>query len=153
MLTNEIIKFRDFKPDDLNKYLEMTSIFYSSDAVSEEIPISYARNTFNLCIQRKPYLRGILLLKNEEIIGYSILTFAYYNESGGLTLWVDELFIFKKHRGLGYGKKFFEFIEHEYRNKIKKIFLDVSQENKAIKLYEKLGYSFNSQQNMYKKIL
>ena len=64
-------------------------------------------------------------------------------EVGGMAAWIEELYIDEAFRNHGIGSKFFSFLSEELCGKIKRIRLEVGDENDGAKrLYERLGFEF-----------
>jgi len=66
-------------------------------------------------------------------------------------LWVDEVYILPEYQSNGLGSEIFAFIENKYKDNVARIRLDVEEENdRAIKLYQKLGFKVLDYLQMYK---
>ena len=60
-----------------------------------------------------------------------------------MAAWIEELYVDSDFRGLGIGSRFFDFLKDEFKGKIKRLRLEVGDENEgAKKLYERLGFEF-----------
>lgn len=121
--------------------LEMMRKFYTSPAVftngSEEV---FSEDIEN-CINDNPYLEGYVVENSEEIQGYAMIAKSFSTEFGKPCIWIEDLYIMDKYRGLGLGNMFMEFITKKYTDCIFR--LEVEEENdKAVKLYEKFGFTF-----------
>ena len=86
----------------------------------------------------------IYVIKEEKIIGYAIINIKDKNSHGTRFrkyLCIEVLAIDESTRGKGYGTKLIEFLKDLGRKELcTDIYLSVNEENeKAIKLYEKLG--------------
>jgi diamine N-acetyltransferase len=136
---------------DKDKYIDMSKQFYRSDAVSHNIPDDNIRETFNIIMAGSPYADGYIFENKGEIAGYLLLSFTYSNEAGGLVLWIEEVYILPEYQGRGFGIEFLTFIEKTYKNKVARIRLEVEKSNqKAIKLYKKIGFTNLDYLQMYK---
>jgi len=133
---------KDFEKNDLNDYITMSNDFYTSSAVDHKIPNSYFKITFDECIKKSPYCRGLMIrTDNGQAVGFALLSFTHSNESGGFVVLLEELFVSDKFRGCGVAKQFFNFLYSQYDKKATRYKLEVTKTNEgAIKLYEKLGY-------------
>lgn len=132
--------FRDFVAADRTDYLEMSRDFYSGGAVAHAIPDEHFERTFKLCVEGSPFVRGLMIEKDGQRLGYGLLSFTYSNEAGGNVVLVEELYLKDGARGKGLGSAFFAFIETEYPC-TKRFRLEVSHGNQgAYQLYERLGY-------------
>jgi ribosomal protein S18 acetylase RimI-like enzyme len=129
---------RKINPNDKVKFIAMAQDFYNSAAVLHNISAANFDQTFAVIISESPLIDGLIFEYNGKIAGYSLLTFTYSNEAGGLVLWVDELYITPEYRGKGLGTELLEFINNNYANKISRIRLEVEKSNQnAIQLYRK----------------
>ena len=73
-------------------------------------------------------------------VGYALVTSYWCNEEGGNILVLDELYISPNSRHHGYGSKFLEWLEHEFKGKAVEITLEVLKTNQdARSLYKKDG--------------
>lgn len=145
--------FRKFKPEDKDSFVKMSKEFYSSDAVSHSIPDENIVDTFELIVQGSPYVEGYIIECEGRLAGYAQLSLSYSTEAGGITLWLEELYIRESFRGKGIGAKFLQFMEDEKAGKIARIRLEVTTSNiGAIKLYKKFGYKEMDYMGMYKEI-
>ncbi len=132
---------RPFEEKDRRIYLEMAEEFYETNAVLHKAPKENFIKTFNAIMENSPYIKGYILEHNKEIAGFALVCPAYSNEAGGLTLWLEELFVKSKFQGKGLGRAFFSFIEEEAAGFAKRLRLEVHPQNtRAIALYRKLAY-------------
>jgi len=132
---------RDFTVNDKQHYIDMAKDFYSSEATLYNINESKLNKTFEQIINKSPHIRGLILEENNQIIGYGLITFIWICESGGLTVWLDELYIKENFRNKGYGSKYFEWVFNKYNNNDISFRLEVCSKNlKVKKLYESFGF-------------
>lgn len=87
-------------------YLRFAKAFYHSDAVDHAIPLSHMARTFDALTAGSPYLAGYLLTRQGTPAGYALLMKTWSQEAGGLTVWVDELYVDPAFRGAGLGGAF-----------------------------------------------
>ncbi len=88
-------------------------------------------------------LGGIwLILANNQIAGYIVLTFGYSIEFGGKDAFIDELYIKPEFRGLGLGTETLNQIQEEARAlEIQVIHLEVARQNtKAQRFYGQANF-------------
>ncbi len=120
--------------------LEMMRVFYASDAVlsngSEEIFL----NDINNCINDNPYLDGYVVETKNGIAGYAMVAKSYSTEFGKKCIWIEDIYIRPRHRGMGLGNSIMEFITSAYTDCIFR--LEAETENTAaINLYKKHGFT------------
>lgn len=119
----------------------MVKDFYDSEAVLDNIPMENILNTYNEIVSSSPYVKAYLIEEEEETAGYGLISLTYSNEAGGLVVWIEELYIIEKFRGLGLGSKFLNFIETKFSGEAKRFRLEISKTNKsAQRLYLREGY-------------
>lgn len=135
---------RDFLPQDRDIYLQMSREFYSSKAVLHSIPDENILKTFRLCLEKDPFVRGLLVLVDGKPAGYGLLSFTWSNEAGGSCVLLEEAYILPRYQGGGIGGAFLDQIEQEYikAGRAKRLRLEVAPENtRAIALYERKGFA------------
>ena len=142
---------RDFLPDDRTEFLQMCSDFYSGDAVAHAVnPIHFTR-TFDQLMEKNHFIRGLAVEHDGAIAGYCQLSFTWSNEAGGLTVWIEELYVREKYRSRGLGSEFFEFVQREIP--VARYRLEVEPENeRAIALYRRKGFEVLPYGQMVKDI-
>ncbi len=127
---------RELKEQDKEQFITMVDSFYHSEAVLHAIPKEYILNTYNEIISGSPYAKAYIFEEQGEIAGYGQISLTYSNEAGGMVVWIEELFILEKFRGLGLGSAFLDFINKEYALTAKRLRLELCESNKrAEKLY------------------
>lgn len=132
---------RKMKKDDAEIFFEMTELFYASDAVIHPIPQEYHVDTFNEIMRSSVYLDGYIFEIDDKPVGYAITTKTFSHEAGGITLWIDEIYVLKRYRSNGLGKEFFNLLKATLDKSIVRLRLEVDSDNeRAIKLYENMGF-------------
>lgn len=131
---------RKMEPRDRAEIIEMMRVFYTSPAVlsngSEEIFI----RDIDCCLSDSPYAEGYVFEADGVICGYGMLARSYSTEFGKPCIWLEDIYIKKEFRGLGYGSRFIEYVGELYPDAILR--LEVEQENeRAVAVYEKNGFS------------
>ncbi|MEG0091416.1 MAG: GNAT family N-acetyltransferase [Oscillospiraceae bacterium] len=133
---------RDFILQDKPELLDLVEDFYNSNAVVEPIPVQNFANCFDEIINKNPFVRGLTILHEGEILGYAQLSFTYSSEADGMVVLFEELYIKPSYRGKGIAHQVFDFVEKEYRGKAKRIRLECCHCNeKAHRLYSNLGFN------------
>lgn len=135
------IVFRYFKPDDRAEFFRMVKKFYAPPAVlhfpSDEVMLS----CFDASLENPEHIKGIMFEADGAVAGYAIVSMKFETEVGGMAAWIEELYVDDEFRGLGIGSEFFSFLKDELNGKIKRIRLEVGDENDGAKrLYERLGF-------------
>ena len=142
---------RNFEDNDENLFYDMARLFYDSNVTNNNINDKFLQTTFNNCMNNNPYVRGLFVCIDNEVCGYALLTFSYSNEYGGKIMEIDEIFIIDKYRNNGLANYFLSSILSEYENSVVYIEVAVKKDNQAaINLCKKFGFSFNEYLIMYK---
>jgi len=143
---------RKVEEKDRDIYIEMSKAFYRSDAVLHMIPEIHFLTTFDLIVTGSPYAEGYVFEYQDEVVGYTLLSFTYSNEAGGLVLLIEEVYILPDYQGHGFGQEFLAFLESTYRSKVALIRLEVEKSNKsALQLYRKMGFTKTEYIQLYKR--
>ena len=137
------ISFRKFNRNDKDIFYGMVKKFYAPPAVlhfpSDEVMLS----AFDAAVDMPEYVRGYLMECDGKPAGYAMVSLKFETEVGGIAAWIEELFVEEEFRGCGIGSRFFEFLAEEFKGKIKRLRLEVGEENlDAIRLYKRLGFEF-----------
>lgn len=132
---------RDAKQEDKKAVFEMAEDFYNgTDACLRGMDYDHYEKTYALCLTENPYARLLVLEEEGTLQGFCLLSFTWSNESGGFVVLIEELYSRPECRGKGYGKKIMEWLEEEYQEATR-FRLEASYQNqKAIDLYQRLGY-------------
>ena len=135
------MQIRRFRPEERELYLEMADAFYHSPAVLHAVPVSHLERTFDEMMRSDVYADGLLMeTEDGQPAGYMLLSKTYSQESGGYVVWVEELSVLEKYRGLGFGTQALEWVKENYAH-FSRIRLEVEHDNeKAIHLYSRLGF-------------
>lgn len=132
---------RKLLPSDQSIYLDLAHEFYNSSAVLHAVPDAQLLSGFEAVTRENPYTEAFLIESDEKPAGYAVVAQSYSVESGGMILWLEELFLSPRFRGKGLGEEFIAFIEKEYGDRVCRFRLEVLPSNTgAIRLYERLGY-------------
>ena len=112
------INIRKMKESDRRAVTDMMRTFYHSPAVwtngSEEI----YHSDITACVSDNPYAEGFIFETEKEIAGYGMIAKSFSTEFGKPCIWIEDLYLKEKFRGLGIGTSFFSFIEERYPNSI-----------------------------------
>lgn len=133
--------FREPAKKDREQMIQLMNEFYHSPAVLHPIPRSHFEKTFKLLESGSPFAKAYLIEEEGEPAGYALLALTYSNEAGGMTMWIDELYIRPSFQGKGLGKAFFDFLKEQWDGKIFRYRLEIEPDNgRARELYYRLGY-------------
>ena len=96
-----------------------------------------------------------LIQKEQRIVGYVFLSFYFSIEFGGVTAFIDELFVLPRDRGQGIGSKVINLVEQKCLElNLKAIHLESERTNEgATALYLKLGFVDYDRRLMTKKLV
>ncbi|MBR5295143.1 MAG: GNAT family N-acetyltransferase [Clostridia bacterium] len=134
---------RKIKEKDRAVYLKMAKEFYQSDVVLSPVPDENLEKTFDLLIKGSPFADGFVFESEGEVVGYALLARTWSQEAGGEVIWIEEIYLAPEHRGEGFGKAFFRYLETDFAPSARRFRLEVEKENKkAVSLYHSLGFEF-----------
>ena len=145
---------RKFVPEDREDYIRFSTEFYNSPAVDKPIPRENFEHGFDEMMRSDVYVQGYMLVCDGKNVGYCVTMKTYSVEAGGITIWIDELFVLEEYRSKGLGRELFKYIEENGDKKLRRIRLEVEQKNgRAISLYKKMGFEPAPYDGMWKTIL
>ncbi len=137
------INFRRFVPEDRKIFFKFVKKFYAPPAVlhfpSDEVMLS----AFDAAIEMPDLVKGFMIECDGNPAGYAMVSMKFETEVGGMAAWIEELYVDEDYRGRKIGHRFFEFLGEEFKGKIKRLRLEVGDENDGAKrLYKSLGFEF-----------
>lgn len=145
---------RKFVPEDREDYIRFSTEFYNSSAVDKPVPREHFEQGFDEMMRSDVYVQGYMLVCDGNNVGYCVTMKTYSVEAGGITIWIDELFVLEEFRSKGLGRELFKYIEENGDKKLRRIRLEVELENgRAISLYKKMGFEPAPYDGMWKTIL
>lgn len=145
---------RKFVPEDREDYIRFSTEFYNSSAVDKPVPREHFEQGFDEMMRSDVYVQGYMLVCDGNNVGYCVTMKTYSVEAGGITIWIDELFVLEEYRSKGLGMELFKYIEENGDKKLRRIRLEVELENgRAISLYKKMGFEPAPYDGMWKTIL
>ena len=131
---------RKMNAQDKPAVTDMMRKFYASPAVLSNGSEEIFSNDIENCIHDNPYLEGYIMEDSKDIQGYAMIAKSFSTEFGKPCIWIEDLYIKDRYRGLGIGNMFLEFIAKQYAGCIFR--LEVEEENeRALRLYEKCGFT------------
>lgn len=145
---------RKFMPEDREDYIRFSTEFYNSSAVDKPVPREHFEQGFDEMMRSDVYVQGYMLVCDGNNVGYCVTMKTYSVEAGGITIWIDELFVLEEYRSKGLGRELFKYIEENGDKKLRRIRLEVELENgRAVSLYKKMGFEPAPYDGMWKTIL
>ena len=147
-----MIQFKPLIISDIETVVLMMQEFYAIDNYPIDVDIS--KTLLTEFISNKNLGKAWLIIFNDEIVGYIILTFVFSFEYQGKIAFVDELYVTEKARGKGIGSKAIEFIKvQSHKLSLKLIYLEVESHNKkAQNLYIANSFEMHNRKLMRLKI-
>ena len=143
------LEIRKLREEDKELFLSFLHKFYHSEAVLHPTDSVLHLNIFKEIIRSDTYLLCYIFEYENQNAGYALLSKIFCPEVGGSIIWIEQLYINEEFRGKGIAKEFLSFIENEFSPD--RIRLEVEEDNeKAISLYKRNGYSFLPYQQMIK---
>jgi ribosomal protein S18 acetylase RimI-like enzyme len=143
-----MIEFKHITTADIETIVSLMEEFYGIDNYPIKSDVSKA--LFEEFISNKNLGKAWLIVSDNEIVGYLILTFVFSFEYQGKIAFLDELYVTEKARGKGIGSKAIEFIKDEsHKLSLKLIYLEVEPHNKkAQNLYIANGFEMHNRKLM-----
>ena len=132
--------------------VELMREFFSSPAVLSDGNDEIFNADVTACVSDMPFIEGYVFVSDDlgELMGYSMLSMGFSTESGKRRVWIEDLYVKEKFRGMGIGGKFLDFVSEKYKSFV--IRLEVEEENiPAVKLYKKHGFEFIGYSEMIKE--
>lgn len=127
-------------PRHLDLVLQLVQEFCEFD--NHEFNPDKARLAIDDLLVNDAYGRIWLIMVDDAVAGYAVVTLGYSLEYHGCDAFVDEIFLRQPFRGRGIGRQTFSFMEAECQKLgVKALHLEVMPENHiAYKFYRNLGY-------------
>ncbi|RYJ41213.1 GNAT family N-acetyltransferase [Flavobacterium beibuense] len=142
------ITFKPIRTNYIDRTVAMMQDFYAIDNYPIDPVVS--KSLLREFIENEGLGRGWLILDNDTIIGYVILTFVFSFEYKGRIAFLDELYISPKGRGKGIGKQTVDFIHDQALDlAINVIYLEIEGHNMiAQKLYLSKDFTVHNRKLM-----
>ncbi len=135
------INIRLLKQTDYEDFMQMSVAFFDMPCCDHQIETKNFDSTFHHCLKSSTYYTVLILEYDGNIAGFCSLAFSYSTEAGGHTVDFDDIYIKDEYQGLGIGHRLFDFVYANYP--AKRYRLEATADNqRAIKLYQKLGFVF-----------
>ncbi len=131
--------------------MDMMRTFYASPAVHTNGSDEIFESDVNACVDECPFLEGYVFEENGNIVGYAMTAKSFSTEFGKPCIWIEDIYFKPEHRGKGFGKSFFAFLDKTYRDVIFR--LEAEEENgSAVALYKKCGFEIMPYLELKKEI-
>lgn len=124
-----MISIREMTAADEGAVMEMVDRFYHSPAVEHEVDPA------------EPLIQGLVLEEDGRPVGYHYMCIGYSAEVGGRYLLLDELYLAPECRGKGYGEQVIRWAMEQHPE-CARYRLEVTGENRAARLYERMGFRY-----------
>ena len=144
---------RKMENRDAEEVFGMMRQFYDSPAVFHTSSDAVLRKDIEDCISDMPLVEGFVFEEDEKLLGYAMTALNYTTEYGGISVWIEDIYLKPEARGKGMATEFFAFIEKQYPQAVR-FKLEVEQENEvAIAAYRRNGYSISPYFEMTKEMI
>lgn len=131
---------RSITSSDHELYIQLAKGFYSGEATLHAANLNHINRTFDECVKGSPYAKAFIIEENGKTAGFALFSFTWSNESGGMVVWLEELYIVPDFRGKQIGSRFMDWMMDEYKG-VSRIRLEVCHCNDgARRLYERYGF-------------
>ncbi len=124
--------------------IEMCAALYREDPSPEPITEHNIKKTLQELAKNPIRGQAVVLLVNEEVVGYALLISFWSNEMNGEIGMIDELYVKPKFRGQGFATQLIQALmnrEITLSHPLAAIDLEVTPSNeRAKKLYSNLGF-------------
>lgn len=145
-------RLRYVTPEDHDVLINMMDAFYHTPGVLHEISKDHFEKTFTQILDGDPYVNAYIIQFDRKTAGYCLLSHTYSNEAGGLTVWIEEIYIDPSFRGHKLADKALREIFALYGDTVSRYRLEVTADNKiAKKIYYRLGFKMLDYQQMIKE--
>ena len=127
--------------EDQEQLLTMMQAFYQTPGVLHDIPPAHIQATLDRIYGGAPDINAYLIQFERKTAGYCLLSHAYSNEAGGLTVWIEEVYILPDFRGHKLADKALREIFRLYGSSAKRYRMEITPDNlSARSIYARLGF-------------
>jgi len=125
---------------DVPTLVDLIAAFYAE--AGHPIDRDASASAFSSLLKNQKLGAAWILLVEDSAVGYVVLTVCFSMESGGLTGFIDDLFVRREHRRSGLGQAALEAVFDECRRRgVRTLQVVVGQNNeKAVRLYTRHGF-------------
>lgn len=133
------MRIRTLEENDFGQVLDMMRVFYASDALLVHPEDSVLERTLRDSMAGGPYVTGYGFEVDGDLAGYGMISRSYSTETGGICLWIEDIYILPQYRGQGIGTAFLQFAES--LGGAVRLRLEAEPENeKAMSVYRNAGF-------------
>lgn len=144
---------RPLKQEDFSQVLEMMKVFYASDALIIHASEEVLRRTLNECLSDSRWADGFVFEEDGELAGYGIITRCYSTETGGVCVWIEDLYLRPQFRGKGLGSGFLAYVEEISKGSAVRLRLEAEKGNdNALEVYRRAGFEVLDYVQLVKEI-
>ena len=137
-----MFEIRPMTAADRDAVMPMVETFYHSPAVEHEVDPAVLERTFRAAVDPdEPLLRGLVLAEDGQAVGYAYVTECYSGEVGGRCVFFEEMYFTPQCRGKGYGEQVIRWAMEQHPE-CARYRLEVTGENRAARLYERMGFRY-----------
>jgi len=135
-----MLLIRKMRASDEDEVFAMMRVFYDSPAVQHDSSDAVLRQDIADCVGDMPLLDGYVFEYGCAVAGYAMVSLGYSTEVGGLSPWIEDIYLKEQYRGRGIAEAFFQKLPELYPA-ARRFKLEVEPENaRAIRAYHKYGY-------------
>ena len=100
---------RKMENRDAEEVFGMMRKFYDSPAVFHTSSDAVLRKDIEDCISDMPLVEGFVFEEDEKLLGYAMTALNYTTEYGGISVWIEDIYLKPEARGKGIATDFFFF--------------------------------------------
>jgi len=132
-------KIRRMTEGDRDAVLDMMRVFYASPAVLSNGSDEIFNSDIDNCLSNSPYVEGFIFESDDGIQGYGMIAKSFSTEFGKPCIWIEDIYVKEKYRGLCIVSAFLNYIENSFPDCILR--LEVEDDNeRAMYVYKKCGF-------------
>lgn len=139
-------RLRQAEPSDTDLLVELMAEFYTETGYP--VDREEARTAFDVLLRNPSFGRVWIMGDAATDMGYLVLTLGYSMEYGGLSAFIDDLYVRAAYRGRGMGRSALAAVTRFAEDiGVRAIHLEVARDNDpAQALYRKAGFTGNDRQ-------
>lgn len=143
---------RKIEKKDRDLYITLAEEFYRAGVTLDVVDTKNIEATFDELMRSDEYAECYIIEHEGNTAGFALLAKTFSQEAGGMVIWIEELYLRPEYRSLGLGSEFFKFLEDNKADNIKRLRLEVEEENtRVVKLYKRMGFKMFAYDQMVKE--